>query len=160
MPTHGPQAGSSIRTPAISRSMYVPERVIWSRIWREPGVAVAETRSSDSRWPRMPAPQSARSSYEELTDEPMQTCSIAVPTSSSTGTTLPGLEGLATKGTSAARSMCSSSSKSPVSPVTISTKSSPRCCSWSQAFVASSAGKTAPVAPSSAIMFAIVPRSV
>ena len=35
-----------------------------------------------------------------------------------------------------------------------------RSCSSNQDFVSSSAGKTAPVAPSSAIMFAIVPRSV
>ena len=74
MPTQGPQAGSSIRTPAISRSTYVPERVIWSRIWRDPGVAVAETSPSESRCPRMTAPHSARSWYEELTEEPMQTC--------------------------------------------------------------------------------------
>ena len=40
-----------------------------------------------------------------------------MPTSSSTGTTLPGLEGFATSGTSAARSICSSSSKSPAAPV-------------------------------------------
>src|SRR4029453_17161965 len=55
--------------------------------------------------------------------------------------------------------MCSSSSKSPVSPVGSSAKSSRRSCSWSQARVSSSAGKTAPGAPSPAIMFAIVPRS-
>ena len=81
--------------------------------------------------------------------------------SSSTGTTLPGLDGFATSGTSAARSMCSTSSKSPSeSPVSSAVKSPERSCSSNQAFVSSSAGKTAPVAPSSAIMFAIVPRSV
>ena len=138
----------------------MPERVIWSRIWREPGVAVAEIIFSERRWPRSTAPQTARSSYDELTDEPMQTCVNSVPTSSSTGTTLSGLDGLATSGTRAARSMCSSSSKSPVSPVSSATKSSSRRCSASQRRVSSSAGKTAPVAPSSAIMFAIVPRSV
>ena len=41
-----------------------------------------------------------------------------------------------------------------------SVKSSARCCSSSQRLVSESAGKIAPVAPSSAIMFAIVPRSV
>src|SRR5262249_61431159 len=86
IPTHGPQAGSSIRTPAISRSTYVPERVIWSRIWRDPGVAVAETRSSARRWPRMTAPHSARSSYDELTEDPLHTCWGAVPPTRAHGT--------------------------------------------------------------------------
>ena len=62
MPTHGPQAGSSIRTPADISSTYVPDCVIWSRICREPGVAVAEISFSESRLPRSTAPQSARSS--------------------------------------------------------------------------------------------------
>ncbi len=112
------------------------------------------------RLPLRTAPTTARSSYEEFTEEPTQTCASRVPATSSTGATLPGLEGLATSGVRAARSMCSSSSKSPVSPAGISVKSSARCCSSSHAFVSASAGKIAPVAPSSAIMFAIVPRSV
>ena len=138
----------------------MPERVIWSRICRDPGVAVADTSFSEICVPRITAPQSARSAYDEFTEEPMQTWVSSVPTTSSTGTTFPGEEGFATSGTSSARSMCSSSSKSPVSPVARSTNSSSRPCSLIQARVSSSAGKTAPVAPSSAIMFAIVPRSV
>ena len=35
--------------PAVRRSTYVPLLVIWSRIWREPGVAVADTRRSEIR---------------------------------------------------------------------------------------------------------------
>ena len=90
----------------------------------------------------------------------MQTCASGVPTTSSTGTTLPGLEGCATSGPSSPRSMWISSSKSPVSPVGIASKSSARSCSSSQSRVVSSEGKIPPVAPSSAIMLAIVPRSV
>ena len=112
MPMQGPQADSSIRTPAVEQVDVGAGRVIWSRIWREPGVAVVEMSSGDAA-PRSTAPTTARSSYEELTEEPTQTCGSGVPTSSSTGTTLPGLEGFATSGSSAARSMCSSSSKSP-----------------------------------------------
>jgi hypothetical protein len=41
----------------------------------------------------------------------------------------------------------------------ISAKSSSRCCRRSHSRVFASGGKTADVAPSSAIMFAIVPRS-
>src|SRR5437764_944702 len=52
--------------------------------------------------------------------------------------------------------MCSSSSKSPVSPVSSSVKSSTRCCSSSQPRVTSSAGKTAPVAPRSALVVAVL----
>ena len=62
MPTHGPQAGSSIRTPAESRSTYVPDCVIWSRICREPGVAVAEINFSEMRLPRSVDPTTAMSS--------------------------------------------------------------------------------------------------
>src|SRR5947199_307114 len=87
----------------------------------------------------------------------MQTWASSVPATSSTGTTLPGLDGLATSGTSCARSICSSSSKSPVLPVSSATKSSSRSCSTSHRFVSSSAGKIAPVAPTSASMLQIVP---
>ena len=43
MPTHGPHTGSSIRAPAANRSPYTPERMIVSRICRDPGVTVRIT---------------------------------------------------------------------------------------------------------------------
>ena len=52
----------------------------------------------------------ARSSNEELTDEPTHTWATAVPATSRTGTTLSGLCGLAISGSSAARSITISSS--------------------------------------------------
>ena len=45
MPTQGPQTGSSIRTPPSTSWRYTPASAIATRIWREPGVAVAVTRS-------------------------------------------------------------------------------------------------------------------
>jgi hypothetical protein len=51
-----------MRTPAESRSTYVPDWVIWSRICRDPGVAVAETSFSEICWPRSVAPTTAMSS--------------------------------------------------------------------------------------------------
>src|SRR5919206_494305 len=89
----------------------------------------------------------------------MHTCAIGVPATSSTGTTLSGLCGLATSGPSSSRSISTRSSYSQPSSGPISAKSSSRSWRFSQSRVWSSGGKTAEVAPSSAIMFAIVPRS-
>ena len=89
----------------------------------------------------------------------MQTCSTGVPATSSTGTTLSGFCGLATSGPSSARSISTRSSYSQPSSAAISSKSSSRCWRRSHSRVLSSGGKTAEVAPSSAIMLAIVPRS-
>ena len=137
-----------------------PERVIWSRICRDPGVAVAETSSSEMR----AAPQRRRRErqvlVEELTEEPMQTWVSWVPTTSSTGTTLPGLDGFATSGTSSARSMCSSSSKSPVPPVGSVDEVLRRAPARHPGARLVVGGENRAGGPSSAIMFAIVPRSV
>ena len=89
----------------------------------------------------------------------MHTCSIGVPATSSTGTTLSGFCGLATSGPSSARSISTRSSYSQPSSGPSSSKSSSRCWRRSHSRVLASGGKTADVAPSSAIMFAIVPRS-
>ena len=89
----------------------------------------------------------------------MHTCSTGVPATSSTGTTLSGFCGLATSGPSSPRSISTRSSYSAPSSGAISSKSSSRCWRRSHSRVFSSGGKTAEVAPSSAIMFAIVPRS-
>src|SRR5919206_323720 len=89
----------------------------------------------------------------------MHTWATGVPATSSTGTTLSGLCGLATSGPSSPRSISTRSSYSAPSSGPTSEKSSSRCWRRSQSRVSSSGGKTAEVAPSSAIMFAMVPRS-
>ena len=89
----------------------------------------------------------------------MHTCSTLVPATSSTFTTLSGLEGLAISGPRSPRSISTRSSYSQPSSGPISSKSSSRCWRLSQSSVLSSGGNTAEVAPSSAIMLAIVPRS-
>ena len=100
----------------------------------------------------------ARSSYEELTDEPTQTCATLVPATSRTGTTLSGLRGLAMSGSRPARSITISSSyRAPSSP-TSSRKSSGRSCASRKARVRWSAGKIPKVAPSSRIMLQMVAR--
>lgn len=45
---------------------------------------------------RAPAATVARSPYDELTDEPTHTCTVGVPATARTGTTLPGDDGVAT----------------------------------------------------------------
>ncbi len=89
----------------------------------------------------------------------MQTCSIGVPATSSTATTLSGFCGLATSGPRPARSISTRSSYSQPRSGASSAKSSSRSWRRSHVRVLSSEGKTALVAPSSAIMLAIVARS-
>ena len=160
IPTHGPQAGSSIRTPAVSRSTYVPRP-------RDLVEDLARAGRRGRRHEGLGDPLAAQHGADhsevlvgEFTDEPMQTCKSSVPATSSTGATLPGLDGLATRGTSAARSMTSSSSKSPGVAGLERGEVLRALLLLEPTRVCSSEGKTAPVAPSSAIMFAIVPRSV
>src|SRR6188768_916664 len=69
MPTHGPQAGSSMRAPARTRSRRTPVVAIVSRICREPGVTVT-TSVGEIVLPASTAAGRARSAYPELTDEP------------------------------------------------------------------------------------------
>ena len=109
MPTHGPHTGSSIRAPAADRSAYTPERMIVSRICRDPGVTVRATPGATEP-PRSRAATVARSSYELFTEEPTQICTTSVPATSATGTTCPGEGGNATSGATAARSIRSTSS--------------------------------------------------
>ena len=89
----------------------------------------------------------------------MHTCSTGVPATSSTGTTLSGLCGFATIGPSSSRSISTRSSYSQPSSAASSAKSSSRSWRRSHTRVFSSGGNTAAVAPSSAIMLAIVARS-
>jgi hypothetical protein len=109
MPTHGPHTGSSIRAPASARSRYTPDRMIVSRICRDPGVTVSATPGATAV-SRSAAATVARSWYELFTDDPTQTCTSGVPATSPTGTTVPGEGGSATNGSNAARSMRSTSS--------------------------------------------------
>ena len=82
-----------------------------SRICREPGVTVRSS-SAGSERPRRTAATRARSSYEEFTELPTQTCRVPVPSASRTGTTFPGEDGSAISGSSSPRSISSASSYS------------------------------------------------
>ena len=90
----------------------------------------------------------------------MQTWVSSVPTTSSTGTTFPGEEGFATSGTSLGEVdvlllvEVSGLAGREVDELVLA----PLLAHPGARLVVG--GKTAPVAPSSAIMFAIVPRSV
>ena len=75
-----------------------------SRMCREPGVTVIWMFGCTTLSRRTEATV-ARSPKEEFTDEPTQTWTVGVPATSRTGTTLPGEEGFAISGSSAARSM-------------------------------------------------------
>ena len=109
IPTHGPHTGSSILAPATTRSEYTPVRAMESRIWRLPGVTVI-TSSGCTVSPRSTAAATARSSKPEFTELPRHTWAAFVPATSRTGTTLSGEWGIAMRGSSSSRAMCSRSS--------------------------------------------------
>jgi hypothetical protein len=79
-----------------------------SRICREPGVTVISMLGWTTRSLRTAAGM-ARSSNEELTDDPTQTWATSAPASCLTGTTLPGEWGFAISGSSSGRSTTSTS---------------------------------------------------
>ncbi len=130
-----------------------------SRIWRDPGVTVSWTSGGSVR-PRSTAATTARSSYDELTDEPTQTWAVRVPATSRTGTTFPGELGSAISGSSAARSITSTRSYSAPTSGPSSIQSPPRPCASSHSRTRPSLGKTPVVAPVSTTMLQIVARSV
>ena len=98
------------------------------------------------------------SCHEPLVHEPTVTCSIGVPATSSTGTTLSGEPGSATSGAMAERSSSIWSSYSASSSAAIGRQSCPRPSRVRNERVTSSLGNTLVVSVSSAPMFAIVMR--
>ena len=98
-----------MRAPARTSSPYTPLSTIVSRICLLPGVTV-RSMSGCTFVSRSMAPTIARSAYDEFTELPTQTCDISVPSTSATGTTSPGEDGIAISGSSAPRSIGSSSS--------------------------------------------------
>src|SRR3954454_5053519 len=88
IPTHGPQTGSSIRTPPSTSWRYTPDSAIAARIWREPGVAVAATSALTIGPPRSAsiAAGRARWAYPDFTDEPSRFWATGV-----LGTSAPGM---------------------------------------------------------------------
>jgi len=108
------------RAPAATRSNVAPIRVRSCRICREVGFTSNDTAGSVCR-PLTIAAAIAKSRRPGLAEEPITTCSISVPATSSTGTTFPGELGMATSGITAARSMASCTSYSASSSATSST---------------------------------------
>ena len=98
------------------------------------------------------------SCHDPFVQEPTITCSMAVPATSSTGTTLSGDPGSATSGVTAERSSSICASYSASSSACAGRQSSPRPSRVRNERVTSSLGNTLVVSPSSAPMLAMVMR--
>ena len=155
---HGPHATSSSRTPDRISFVMTPRRRHAISTWREPG----ETAIDRLVWTRCPSNISAtieRSRKEEFTLLPTATWVTSVPATSETSFTFPGLEGHAITGSTSERSSSMCSSYWAPTSASRGFQSAGRFCPRKNRSVIASLGNIDPVAPSSAPMFAIVPRS-
>src|SRR2546422_6561601 len=155
---HGPHATSSSRTPALISFVIRPERRHAMRTDREPGDTAIE-RPGWTCFPLRISATIARSRNEEFTLLPTATWVTSVPATSVRGFTFPGVGGHAIGGSISERSSSIRSSYVARSSGPSRRQSLGRFCPRKNRSVIPSLGNTDPVAPSSAPMFAIVPRS-
>ena len=161
MPTHGPQTGSSIRTPPSTSWRYTPASAIATRIWREPG----RGRGRHALVHLRPPSREHRARQRQVERTPSSPTSRCRPARSACRP--PPRPARRCRGSAASRPAARArpgrsrrGRRTPRRRRARARRSRPRAAGAAATRACSSSGgNTAAVAPSSAIMLAIVPRS-